>query len=146
MPSDQKLLTLLHSNLVRAMIQNVAILGLDPDDMRSDLESPFNSTRCKLQIEALPKWLRPTELQLSVPHSPELDVFPFPKWRDNMLSQGWTHPENEFCMEMLYGVEHVRITQDGGLNGRTGLIAWGEPWLQESWEIEEALQGIAREY
>jgi hypothetical protein len=46
-------------------------------------------------------------------------------------------------MDMLYGVEQVGIPQDGGLNGRTGLIAWGEPWLQESWEIEEA---FARKY
>jgi hypothetical protein len=29
------------------------------------------------------------------------------------------------------------------LSSRTGMIAWGEPWLQSSWEVEEA---FARKY
>jgi hypothetical protein len=143
LPSDQKLLTLLHFNLVRALTQNVFILSLNPDEMNSDLESPFTSTESKLKIEALPEMLRPTELQKTVPHHPELDVFPFPRWRDNMLRRGWTHPRNDYCMDLLYGVESDETSSDGGLNARTGLIAWGEPWLQGSWEVEES---FARKY
>ena len=45
LPSDQKLLTLLHFNLVRALMQNVFILNLDPDDMSLDQESPFADPR-----------------------------------------------------------------------------------------------------
>jgi hypothetical protein len=143
LPLDQKLLTLLHFNLVRALTQNVFILSLNPDDMNSDLESPFTFTESRLGFEALPETLRPTELQKTIPHHAELDVFPFPKWRDNMLRQGWTHPKYDYCMDMLYGVESNVISRDSGLNGRTGLIAWGEPWLQENWEVEE---GFARKY
>jgi len=146
LPSDQKLLTLLHFNLVRALTQNVFVLSLNPDTMNSDLESPFISFEPRLRIEALPKMLQPTELQKTIPHHPEIDVFPFPEWRDNMLRRGWTHPENDYCMDMLYGVEPDEASRDGGLNGRTGLIAWGEPWLQESWEIEEAFARKYRDY
>jgi Domain of unknown function (DUF3425) len=143
LPSDQKLLTLLHFNLVRALTQNVFILNLNPDDMNSNLESPFISTQSGIKAEALPEMLRPTELQKTVPHHPEIDVFPFPRYRDNMIRLGSTHPGEEFCMDLLYGVESDENSRDGGLNGRTGLIAWGEPWLQGSWEVEE---GFARKY
>lgn len=111
LPSDQKLLTLLHFNLVRALTQNVFILNLNPDDMNSDLESPFTSSQSGIKLEALPEMLRPTALQRTVSHHPE--------------------------------VESNGNSRDGGLNGRTGLIAWGEPWLQASWEVEE---GFARKY
>ena len=143
LPSDQKLLTLMHFNLVRALTQNVFILSLNPDKMNSELESPFTSAVSKPWMNALPETLRPTDLQKNVPHHPELDVFPFPRWRDNMLRRGWTQPKNDYCMDLLYGVESKEAGRDCGLPGRTGLIAWGEPWLQDSWEIEE---GFARKY
>jgi Domain of unknown function (DUF3425) len=143
LPTDQKLLTLLHFNLVRALTQNVCILSLNPDDMSSDLESPFTSTESRIRFEALPETLRPTELQRIIPHHPEIDVFPFPKWRDNMLRRGWTQPGDDFCMDMLYGVESDVASSGSGMTGRTGLIAWGEPWLKESWEVEE---GFVRKY
>ncbi|KAH8781904.1 hypothetical protein BGZ57DRAFT_926281 [Hyaloscypha finlandica] len=98
LPSDQKLLTLLYFNLVRALTQNVFTLSLNPDDMNSELESPFAFTESRLAFEALPETLRPTELQKTIPHHAELDVFPFPKWRDNMLRRGWTHPKDYYCM------------------------------------------------
>ena len=143
LPSDQKLLTLMHFNLVRALTQNVFILSLNPDRMNSDLESPFTSADSEIWKHSLPETLRPTDLQKIVPHHPELDVFPFPMWRDNMLRKGWTHPKNDYCMDLLYGVESEAVDRASGLPGRTGLIAWGEPWLQDSWEIEE---GFARKY
>lgn len=126
LPSDQKLLTLLYFNLVRALTQNVFTLSLNPDDMNSDLESPFTFTESRLAFEALPETLRLTELQKTIPHHAELDVFRFPKWRDNMLRRGWTRPKDYYCTGVLYGVESDVISRDSGLNGRTGLIAWGE--------------------
>ncbi|KAE9372018.1 hypothetical protein N431DRAFT_535686 [Stipitochalara longipes BDJ] len=143
LPSDQKLLTLMHFNFVRALAHNVFILGFNPDEMDSEVESPFTSAELKISTEALPETLRPTELQKIVPHHPGLDLFPFPRWRDNMLRRGWTHPKNEYSVDLLYGVESEALGRDCGLPGRTGLIAWGESWLQESWEIEE---GFARKY
>jgi hypothetical protein len=40
-------------------------------------------------------------------------------------------------MVLLYGVESDWNSRESSLNRRTGLIAWGEPWLQGSWEVEE---------
>jgi hypothetical protein len=105
LPSDQKLLTLLHFNLVRAMMQNVFILNLDPHDMSLDQQSPFADPvlRAQITIDALPPMLRPTELQKSVMHHPEL--LPFPQFRDNRIRHSATYHVEEYCLDLLYGVE-----------------------------------------
>jgi Domain of unknown function (DUF3425) len=145
LPSDQKLLTLLHFNLVRALMQNVFILNMDPDNMSLEQVSPFTDPEAGIKIEALPEMLRPTELQRTVKHHPELDLFPFPEFRDNRIRHGVGHVE-VYCLDLLYGVESCYSTREWGLNGRTGLIAWGEPWLQGSWEVEEAFARKYRHY
>ena len=63
-----------------------------------------------------------------------------------MIRRGWTHPGEEFCMVLLYGVESDGNSRDSGLNRRTGLIAWGEPWLQASWEVEEVFAKKYRDF
>ena len=158
LPEDQKLLTLLHFNLVRALTRNVFLLGLDPAQMNDDIPSPFTTAfgKHKLELHALPPTLRPTQLQKTIPHHPEIDVFPFPMYRDNLLRAGSSIDDTEFCLDILYGVEldqdrnpvarpPVRDGNDVGLGdgGRTGLIVWSDPWLQSSWEVEE---GFARKY
>ena len=148
LPSDQKLLTLLHFNLVRALMQNVFILNLDPDNMSLDQESPFADPqkRAEIKIDALPPMLQPTELQMTTPHHPEVDCFPFPEFRDNRIRYGATYPIEQYCLDLLYGVENCYSTREWELNSRTGLIAWGEPWLQSSWEVEEAFARKYRKY
>lgn len=158
LPADQKLLTLLHFNLVRALTRNVFLLGLDPDLMNDDIPSPFTMTsvKSKLELQKLPPTLHPTLLQKTQPHHPEIDVFPFPMYRDNLIRAGSTIDDTELCLDVLYGVEldlnrnpvvrpPVRDCKDIGLGdgGRTGLIVWSDPWLQSSWEVEE---GFARKY
>lgn len=157
LPADQKLLTLLHFNLVRALTQNVFLLGLDPDSMNDDIASPFmTSGTTKLELERLPSTLHPTYLQKVIPHHPEIDVFPFPMYRDNLIRAGSTIDDTELCLDILYGVEldvnikpisrePVEDCKNIGLGdgGRTGLIVWSDPWLQSSWEVEE---GFARKY
>lgn len=60
----------------------------------------------------------------------------------------------ELCTDVLYGVDEVaeadpyrkpRRCEAGpyGGSGRTGLIVWADPWLQESWEVDEV---FARKY
>jgi hypothetical protein len=147
-PSDQKLLTLLHFNLVRALMQNVFILNLDLDNMSLDQESPFADPqkRAEIKIDALPPMLQPTELQMTTPHHPEVDCFPFPESGDNRIRYGATYPIEQYCLDLLYGVENCYSTRKWELNSRTGLIAWGEPWLQSSWEVEEAFARKYRKY
>jgi len=156
LPADQKLLTLLHFNLVRALTQNVFLLGLDPDAMNDDIASPFTTSGSNVQPESLPPTLHPTYLQRTIAHHPEIDIFPFPMYRDNLISAGSTIDDTELCLDVLYGVEldvdrnpisrePVKDCKDIGLGdgGRTGLIVWSDPWLQSSWEVEE---GFARKY
>jgi len=55
-----------------------------------------------------------------------------------MIRIGGKHPRDEFCMDMLYGVEPSSDAKvAGGLDRRAEIIARGEPWLQGSWEVEE---------
>ncbi|KAH7312941.1 hypothetical protein BKA65DRAFT_516958, partial [Rhexocercosporidium sp. MPI-PUGE-AT-0058] len=154
LPVDQKLMTLLHFNLVRALVQNVHILGLDPDLMEDDIPSPFQASAHDVRslIAKLPPTLKPTQLQLTVPHHPEVDGLPFPQLRDNFIRAGETFNTDEFCMDMLYGLDAeagmcTNLSEGKGgevcSGGRTGLIVWSDPWLSGSWEVEE---GFARKY
>ncbi|KAG0649462.1 hypothetical protein D0Z07_4458 [Hyphodiscus hymeniophilus] len=151
LPADQKLLTLLHFNLVRALLRNVYLLGLNPDLMDDDILSPFLDTSGTTpDLQKLPPTLQPTHLQKTVPHHPEIDCFPFPRYRDNFLRAGTTIDETELCFDVLFGVEiDVHGNQvprppsqncndmGVGCGGRTGLIVWSDPWLQSSWEVEQ---------
>ncbi|KAF7868552.1 hypothetical protein EAF04_005083 [Stromatinia cepivora] len=128
-PADSYLLTLLHFNVVRALTTNVEILKLPIDRMEDDILSPFNTSSSPAQ---LPATLQPTKLQIEIEHHPEIDIFPFPPCRDNLLSalaKGDVWDDVEFCRDIMYGVE--------GGDGRTGLIVWGDPWVPGSWEVEE---------
>ncbi|THV44536.1 hypothetical protein BGAL_0622g00020 [Botrytis galanthina] len=137
-PADSYLLTLLHFNIIRALSINVEILKLPVDRMDDDILSPFNkasSTQSPQDIpdlSNLPLALKPTNLQIEIEHHPEIDIFPFPRCRDlilSSLSRGGEWDDIEFCRDIMYGVE--------GGGGRTGFIVWGDPWMPESWEVEE---------
>ncbi|KAL2060983.1 hypothetical protein VTL71DRAFT_9035 [Oculimacula yallundae] len=155
LPVDQKLMTLLHFNLVRALLENVYILGLDPILMEDDIPSPFLACNHDVVtlIERLPPALKPTALQLTVPHHPELDGFPYPELRDNFIRAGEGFDADAFCVDMLFGVDtsayETSVDADGNVrreenrSGRTGLIVWSDPWLSGSWEVEE---GFARKW
>ncbi len=134
---------------------------MNPDDMNLDLMSPFISfhddtgiVRGESEMDfwdtTLPETLRPTRLQRTVPHHPEIDVFPFPRYRDNLILAGKGIDDVEICLDLLYGVEEsdldlMQISRGNGVDcretgqgfgGRTGLIVWSDPWLRSSWEVE----------
>lgn len=150
LPSDQKLLTLLHFNLIRALTQNIRILGLNPDHMNRDIPSTFNSN-FYISSPNLPPDLQPTTLQLSLPHHPEIDVFPCPRLRNNMLLAKTSNTDDiEFCQDLVYGVDDREVKprqiidcMDGRFTKRTGMLVWGDPWLISSWEVEPT---FARKY
>lgn len=145
LPSDQKLLTLLHFNLVRAFGQLVYLLGYTVDDMSLEIFSRFSPTEKDVCLDNLPSTLRPTQLQRSVVHYAEVDVFPYPEYRDNCILAEGKIDDVELCNDILYGVESEREKDGWGLDisGRTGLIVWSDPWRKESWEIDEK---FARKY
>jgi len=139
LPVDQKLLTLLHFNLVRAFACNVALLGLAEEDLEGDVPSPFLCRERKIYLGLLPPSLRPTQIQMTMPHHAEVDAFPYPEYRDNVILAGDAIDDVELCNDILYGVEPENEQESLGFSkyGRTGLIVWSDPWLQESWEIDE---------
>jgi len=116
LPVDQKLLTLLNFNLVRALISNVILLGTDPEQLaRDDLESPFVDGQ-EVAEERLPPILWPTVLQRTLRHHPEVDILPFPAYRDNMLLAGDSINNFELCADIIYG---VNLEEEGeGVVGR----------------------------
>lgn len=164
---DHYLLTLLHFNLVRAMTQTVLRLGINPDYMAEDIPSPFVSFDARSRLNprldlhsekypsSLPPLFHPTQLQRTVPHHPEYDILPCPRFRDNVISLQDKFDDVELCLDMIYGVD-LDLTRDailrnskatgvdecrfaeGLMGGRTGLIVWSDPSLTSSWEVEEA--------
>ncbi|TVY13763.1 hypothetical protein LARI1_G008085, partial [Lachnellula arida] len=157
---DHTLLTLLHFNIVRALTRITFLLGVDPDDMHLDIESPFHihihsatyAYAGASSLSVLPPNLRPTHMQLAVPHHPEVDVFPFPRSRDNVMVAGDGLDDVELCRDIVFGVDERAGERRGGehggcarsnAGGRTGLIVWGDPWFQSSWEVD---QEFAKKY
>jgi hypothetical protein len=150
--ADHALLTLLHFNLVRALTQNILALGLNPDLMAQDIPSPWCSTPSSdstLQLSTepclstLPPTLHPTFIQRTIQHHPEIDVFPFPNYRDNVILAGEQIDDIELCHDIIYGVDPTRLAtgiscHELPIGARTGLIVWDDPWLQSSWEVEES--------
>jgi len=142
LPTDQKLLTLMHFNLIRALCQCVILLGFSPDEMYLDVPSPFvdqpdetlgSTLATQVQrktVFALPPTMQPTYLQKTIAHHPEIDIFPFPVYRDNIILAGKEIDDVTLCMDVTYGVgvdniwsdkkEGVDNSINGG--GRTGLI------------------------
>ncbi|KAB8301388.1 hypothetical protein EYC80_003262 [Monilinia laxa] len=142
-PADSYLLTLLHFNVIRALTINVEILKLPVGRMDDDILSPFNISSTSQyppsDLLTLPPALQPTNLQISIEHHPEIDIFPFPQCRDNLLaalSEGDGWDDVGFCRDMLYGVE--------GGDGRTGLIVWGDPVGGEKGMMRKYFARISR--
>jgi hypothetical protein len=134
------------------------LLGLDPEDMPHDIPSPFHSPNARRHLPALlPPSMRPTAIQLRVPHHPELDIFPFPEIRDRFILAQDSIDDLELCHDLIFGlnssveVDSARSCRNdvedadaaSMMTDRTGLIVWGDPWLPDSWEIGEA---FARKY
>ncbi|RNJ59703.1 hypothetical protein D7B24_001880 [Verticillium nonalfalfae] len=91
---------------------------------------------------------------MNSPHPTWMDVFPFPKMRDNLIRRQSSFDHQSFFVDIVGTVSNVEPARvDSGLeitmpisslwrehNSTTiffsnGLILWGEPHLMESWEV-----------
>lgn len=105
--------------------------------------------------------LRPTREQITIPHHPFFDIFPFPTFRRNVLRSETLLDEDEICNGKPPG-ENTRqdlktdiLTERGTTDIITGLICWGgagigkrdrnsatgstssgTPWDHRSWEAK----------
>ncbi|KAL0932931.1 uncharacterized protein CTRU02_211894 [Colletotrichum truncatum] len=121
-------------NAMDALLRNAFVLQIPVEYLESDdYDSLFNSSdpSCPSLPQAMPSDLSPTALQKAVTHHSWLDVFPFPRLRDNILqgiSSGELDEEQmsvELCCDLL----------DLEATSTSGLMIWGEAWEASSWEF-----------
>ncbi|KAL2834687.1 hypothetical protein BJY01DRAFT_239078 [Aspergillus pseudoustus] len=96
-------------NFIKALVQNMQVLGLTSELLHDDAISPFNLTgpwQCDID-PALLVSLRPTTIQRTVVHHPWLDLLPIPEMRDNLISAGESCDEIQLCLDMKgHGMAH----------------------------------------
>lgn len=132
--------TLLTVNVFYALSKNATALGVSIEWLTYEAISPFCREGPGLGPSAVdptaafpngrPESLHPTELQISVPHHPWIDLFPIPKLRDNLLyaiATQETFDEDELCFDMVE-ISHGEPTE------KPALIVWGDPWDPRGWE------------
>ncbi|KAL7789777.1 hypothetical protein V8C37DRAFT_385707 [Trichoderma ceciliae] len=157
------LLHLIHFNVLRGLSYNKKVIK--PGALRDctsaaavqlkRLLPPVSDTDSSIELP-LPESLAPTNLQLSRPHSPWIDVFPFPEMRDNLIR--WENYFNHagFLTDLLGNLiscvtaapprtTHALLgsraqiasqeEDDDAPTDRRGLILWGEPYQRDSWEV-----------
>lgn len=133
-PRVELLPVLTQFHFTRALLANVDVMGLSQNQMHDDALSPFNTTGpwatvMAPKLESLPHALRPTELQVAIPHHPWIDLLPLPQFRDNIL------------LALEGGLDEEALCQ--AFSGRTrseppGIVVWKVPWDPSGWEITEA--------
>ncbi|BCR99332.1 DUF3425 domain-containing protein [Aspergillus luchuensis] len=132
-PSADHLLTLSKLNVFRAFMTNMTVLGFGNsttwcDD--DDALSLFNTLPPEaIQEKRLPVSLRPTKIQMQVPHHPWLDFFPLPRLRDNLCLMIDRFDDDELCHDVMGFWDNASDT--------CSLLVWGEPSDPANWEVTE---------
>ena len=128
-PNLDHLITLSRVNVQRAVMENILAVGMNMEWMIDDDSiSLFNLFRPPpIPTDHIPRSLRPTHVQLSIPHHPWLDVFPFPSMRDNLIS--WSHhfDDEDLCRDLMGFWD----THDS----HATLLVWGTPHDPHNWEV-----------
>ncbi|CAM1501298.1 Fc.00g104600.m01.CDS01 [Cosmosporella sp. VM-42] len=141
-PRPTRLPSLVKLNVFNALTRNAAALGpITAEWLLCDAVSRFGrpgppEPSKELFGSGCPDSLRPTPLQLSIPHRPWVDPFPLPRLRDNILLANMD-PEasSEYCL--CYDMVELYGTTSSGPDDPL-LIVWGEPWDPYGWEASVA--------
>lgn len=131
-PSADHLLHLVQFNVFRALLNNTSALGFTVIEfLKEDGISPFNTMMLDTDVlgRNYPASLRPTAIQHAVKHHPWIDLFPMPAFRDNLLLADGAYDEDQLCADL---VDFCKVPGEVG-----GLLVWGEPSNQFSWEVSE---------
>lgn len=125
-PALSHLSLLLKYNVSSALQRNADILSVKAEYFECEGLSPFPSREHPSNLIYVPQandWsvsLLPMRLQCSIEHHPWVDVFPWPRFRDNML-QGFQDPdicdEDDLCRE---------VVEYEDLGSKPLLIVWGD--------------------
>ncbi|KAJ4855324.1 uncharacterized protein T069G_10882 [Trichoderma breve] len=153
------LLHLIHFNVLRGLSYNKKVIkpnafiectGSATAQLKKILPHIPEATSL-VQIR-LPESLAPTKLQMSCPHSNWIDVFPFPKMRDNLIRWENYFSHAEFLTDLLGNLiscmtapppktthsllgNRAQGDDEDVPTDRRGLILWGEPFHKDSWEV-----------
>lgn len=129
-PRISQLPFLITLNVNIAIAKNAKLIGFDRKLICLDeAVSPFNQSGPWPSSPNTPRCLAPTPVQRSVAHHPWLDIFPFPKFRDNMILAQDANilDDDELCADVAEAnLENIE---------RPGLIVWGDASLPHSWEV-----------
>ncbi|KAJ5769448.1 hypothetical protein N7520_004007 [Penicillium odoratum] len=129
-PNRDHLISLSRLNVHQAINENIAAIGMTTAWMQSDDSiSIFNLKQPSYSVERIPHCLRPTFLQLHVPHHPWLDFFPFPSMRDCMILAGDGFDDDDLCHDLMafWDTRNTAAT----------LLVWGDSWDANNWEVTE---------
>lgn len=135
-PNRDHLISLSRLNVHKAINENICAIGMTPRWMQGDdTISIFNLSQPSFSIEGIPACLRPTYIQLRVPHHPWLDFFPFPRMRDCMILAGDSFDDDDLCHDLMafWDTRNTAAT----------LLVWGDSWDAKNWEVTE---GFARKW
>ena len=135
-PNLGHLRILLQVNVNIAFDYNSKTLGMSLAHHDYDAISPFNKQGPLLgknyssEAHNWPESLQPTTLQFSKEHHPWIDLFPFPRLRDNILmaiEEPGVCDEDELCHDLCH--------YSGDKGSRAGLVVWGEASNPYNWEL-----------
>ncbi|PTD08661.1 hypothetical protein FCULG_00010989 [Fusarium culmorum] len=105
-PRISQLPFLITLNVNIAIAKNATLLGFDRALMCIDEAiSPFNQNGPWPPSYNPPKVLEPTPVQKAILHHPWLDIFPFPKFRDNIIlaADAELLDDGELCEDKILG-------------------------------------------
>lgn len=129
-PDQDHLISLSRLNVHKAINENIRAVGMTSQWMQSDDSiSIFNLSQPGFSIEGIPHCLRPSFIQLRVPHHPWLDFFPFPRMRDCMILAGDSFDDEDLCHDLMafWDTRNTAAT----------LLVWGQSWDARNWEVTE---------
>ncbi|CAI7669428.1 unnamed protein product [Penicillium manginii] len=135
-PNRDHLISLSRLNVHKAIHENIFAIGMTPKWMQDDDSiSIFNLSQPSFSIQGIPPCLRPSYIQLHVPHHPWLDFFPFPRMRDCMILAGDSFDDDDLCHDLMafWDTRNTAAT----------LLVWGNSWEAKNWEVTE---GFARKW
>ena len=129
------LIILLQYNVLRASITNRRLIEcLFPNPANECSSAALHVVPSPPPHVTIPASLRPTPLQMAIPHEGWIDIIPHPVWRDNTLLAVGSFDEDELWADTIGGLfdgfPHSEIE-------RRGVIAWWPPWDIAGWEVSE---------
>ena len=109
--------------IIAAMHANGLMLHID-----CSLAKPLPLEVWRFPDITVPTTLAPTDLQMSLPHPPCMDLLPFATFRDEMVKASAVINPLEFWSDLTSG----------------GLKVWGSiPWEKRGWEVDV---GVAKKW